>query len=129
MPFQRYKVELKRSCEKNVMTDLLKGRKVVRWTDMPRRWHIRPHMRHISGRISTQNFHALFQVMVFAKETVSLFSMMVVFGFFSTTVSGHTVYIVGDSAGWNGGNVDYHMWGSTKTFQLTLNPDIDDRPV
>ncbi|KAK4352143.1 hypothetical protein RND71_027661 [Anisodus tanguticus] len=36
----------------------------------------------------------------------------------STTVSGRTVYIVGDSAGWNGGNVDYHMWGSTKTFQV-----------
>ncbi|XP_059300898.1 mavicyanin-like [Lycium ferocissimum] len=56
--------------------------------------------------------------MVLAKEAMFLFSVMVVFGFFTTTVISGTVYNVGDSAGWNGGNVDYHMWASTKTFQV-----------
>lgn len=56
--------------------------------------------------------------MVFVKEAVFLFLMMVVVGFFSTTVIGSTVYNVGDSAGWTGGHVDYHMWASSKTFQV-----------
>ncbi|CAN4098183.1 unnamed protein product [Withania somnifera] len=47
-----------------------------------------------------------------------LLSMMVVLGFFSTTMICGTVYHVGDSAGWTGGKVDYHMWASTKTFQV-----------
>ncbi|XP_055832076.1 mavicyanin-like isoform X1 [Solanum dulcamara] len=55
--------------------------------------------------------------MVCVKEAVFLFLMMVVFGFFSTTVIGSTVYNVGDSAGWTGGHVDYHMWASSRTFQ------------
>ncbi|KAM3231518.1 mavicyanin [Capsicum chacoense] len=58
------------------------------------------------------------QVMIFLKEVAFLFSMMVVFGFFSTSMIDGTVYYVGDSAGWNGGNVDYHMWASTKTFHV-----------
>ncbi|PHT37148.1 Stellacyanin [Capsicum baccatum] len=36
----------------------------------------------------------------------------------STTMNGGTVYYVGDSAGWNGGNVDYRMWASAKTFHV-----------
>ncbi|KAM3288633.1 hypothetical protein P3S67_022063 [Capsicum chacoense] len=56
--------------------------------------------------------------MVVAKEFTFLFSMLVVFGFFSTTMNGGTVYYVGDSAGWNGGNVDYRMWASAKTFHV-----------
>nr|XP_016447135.1 PREDICTED: mavicyanin-like [Nicotiana tabacum] len=43
---------------------------------------------------------------------------MAIFGFFSTTLVDGTVYSVGDSAGWTGSNIDYHMWASTKTFQV-----------
>ncbi|XP_070035751.1 mavicyanin-like [Nicotiana tomentosiformis] len=43
---------------------------------------------------------------------------MAIFGFFSTTLVDCTVYSVGDSAGWTGSNTDYHMWASTKTFQV-----------
>ncbi|XP_070005788.1 uncharacterized protein [Nicotiana sylvestris] len=56
--------------------------------------------------------------MVCAKETILLFSAMAIFGFFSTTLVDGTVYSVGDSAGWTGSNIDYHMWASTKTFQV-----------
>ncbi|XP_016515757.1 mavicyanin-like [Nicotiana tabacum] len=56
--------------------------------------------------------------MVCAKETILLFSAMAIFGFFSTTLVDCTVYSVGDSAGWTGSNTDYHMWASTKTFQV-----------
>lgn len=56
--------------------------------------------------------------MIFTKEAVFLFSMMAVFYLFSTTMIGGTVYNVGDSGSWNGDNVDFHMWASSRTFQV-----------